>query len=288
MGLASLKAMKRGAQSTPRSARPRSSPPLSRVEGERPHEEGQEARRKTPDPPVREAETSRPQEPEETVLALGAIPPSGDADLGGLARPEQTEEGRAIVALSATPLEGPHGKGPPRPEAPAAGGGGDAPWGKSPVVWPDLDDAKGRARFVLDDPSEAYLCQGLDACGRASVEAINRASELVSRDILRRERVAWVACKNEKAAREAAEGELAKECEISAELRQKCSALATEAREAREKVAPLEKRGSDLTLESQGQRATTERYRGEVTQLEALLAEKDLVLNQAQADLSTA
>jgi len=74
-------------------------------------------------------------------------------------------------------------KGPPRPEAPAAGGIKDAPWGKSPVVWPDLDDAEGRARFVLDDPSEAYLWQGLDACGRASVEAINRASELVSRDM---------------------------------------------------------------------------------------------------------
>ena len=95
----------------------------------------------------------------------------------------QTEEGRAIVAFSAAPLGGPHGKGPTRPEAPAAGGEGDAPWGKSPVVWPDLDDAEGRARFVLDDPSEAYLWQGLDACGRANVEAINRASELVSRDM---------------------------------------------------------------------------------------------------------
>jgi len=47
-----------------------------------------------------------------------------------------------------------------------------------------------------------------------------------------------VTCENERAAREAAEGELAKECEISAELRQKCSALATEAQEAREKVTP--------------------------------------------------
>jgi len=46
---------------------------------------------------------------------------------------------------------------------------------------------------------------------------------------------------------EAAEGELAKECEISAELRQKCSALASEAQEAREKVAPLEKRVGNLT-----------------------------------------
>jgi hypothetical protein len=69
---------------------------------------------------------------------------------------------------------------------------------------------------------------------------------------------------------------------------QKCSALATEAQEARESVAPLEKRVSDLTLESQEQRAAAERYKGEVARLEALLAEKDLALNQTQADLSAA
>ena len=105
---------------------------------------------------------------------------------------------------------------------------------------------------------------------------------------LHEERDAWVACDDEKAAREAAEGELTKECEISAELRQKCSDLTTEAREAREKVAPLEKRVSDLTLESQEQGAAVERYKGEVARVEALLAEKDLVHNQAQVDLSGA
>jgi len=47
---------------------------------------------------------------------------------------------------------------------------------------------------------------------------------------LRRKRDTWATCENERAAREAAEGELAKECEISAELRQKCTALANEAR----------------------------------------------------------
>ena len=101
--------------------------------------------------------TPRAQEPEETVVALGAIPPPGDADLGGVARPVQIEEGRAIVASDAAPPGGPYGKGPARPEAPAAVGEGDAPWGKSPVFWPNLDDAKGGARFVLDDPSKAYL-----------------------------------------------------------------------------------------------------------------------------------
>ena len=59
----------------------------------------------------------------------------------------------------------------------------------------------------------------------------------------------------------------------------------TEAREAWEKVAPLEKRVSDLTLESQEQSAAAERYKGEVARVEALLGEKDFALNQAQADL---
>jgi len=127
--------------------------------------------------------TPRPQGPGETVLTPGAMPPPEDDDLGGVARPAQIEEGRAIVASDVVSLEGPHEKGPARPEAPAAGGAGDTRWGKSPVFWPNLDDAEGGARFVLDDPSEAYLWQGLDACGRASVEAINRASELVSRDM---------------------------------------------------------------------------------------------------------
>ena len=105
---------------------------------------------------------------------------------------------------------------------------------------------------------------------------------------LRREWDAWAACEDEKATREAAEGELAKECEISAELRQKCSALATEAREAREKVAPLEKRVSNLTHESQEQGVAAEGYKGEVARLEALLTEKDLALNHSQVDLSAA
>ena len=50
-----------------------------------------------------------------------------------------------------------------------------------------------------------------------------------------------------------------------------CSRLETEAGEAREKVAPLEKRVSDPTLESQELNAAAERYKGEVTQLETLL-----------------
>ena len=115
-----------------------------------------------------------------------------------------------------------------------------------------------------------------------------QAASLEKSIFLRGERDAWAACDDERAAQEAAEGELAKECEVSAELRQKCSDLATEAREAREKVAPLEKRVSDLTQESQEQIAAAKRYKGEVARLEALLAKKDLVLNQTQADLSAA
>ena len=58
-------------------------------------------------------------------------------------------------------------------------------WGQSPVIWPNPDDPEGRARFVLDDPSEAYLWRGLEECGRASVEAINWASEPVSWDMFK-------------------------------------------------------------------------------------------------------
>jgi len=51
---------------------------------------------------------------------------------------------------------------------------------------------------------------------------------------------------------------------------------------------PLEKRVGDLTQESEEQKAAAERYKGEVARLEALLAEKDLALNQTQADLAAA
>jgi len=134
-----------------------SPPPLSREEGER--RQGQDTG------------APRPQGPEGTAPAPGSMSPPAGADLGGTVRPAQAEEGRAIVASKTAP------------EAPAAGGEGDARRGKSLVFWPNLDDAEGGARFVLDDPSEDYLWQGLDACGCASVEAINRASQLVSRDM---------------------------------------------------------------------------------------------------------
>ena len=55
-------------------------------------------------------------------------------------------------------------------------------------AWPGFgpqEREEGRARFVLDDPSEAYLWRGLEECGRASVEAINRAFELMSRDMFK-------------------------------------------------------------------------------------------------------
>jgi len=54
------------------------------------------------------------------------------------------------------------------------------------------------------------------------------------------------------------------------------------------KGCPLEKRVGDLTQESEEQRAATERYKGEVARLEVLLTEKDLALNQTQADLVVA
>ncbi|XP_021306703.1 basic salivary proline-rich protein 1-like [Sorghum bicolor] len=142
VALAPLKAVKRGAQLTPESARPVSPPPPGYEEGGR--HQGQDTG------------APKPQGPEETALASGAVPPPEDADLGGA---------------------------------------------------------------------------GLDACVRAGVEALNRASQLVARDMynlaqalkatsleksvfLHRERDAWASFENERAAREAAEGELVKEfCE---------------------------------------------------------------------------
>ena len=93
-------------------------------------------------------------------------------------------------------------------------------------------------RYDLCPPvGEVFCVFGLILCLILELQALQAAS-LEKSTFLRGERDAWAACDDEKAAREAAEGDLAKECEISAELRQLCSALATEAREAREKVAP--------------------------------------------------
>ena len=60
MGLAPLKAIKRGAQSTPGSARPRPSPPLTREEEEHPQERADlGSREKTSGAQVEEAEAPR-------------------------------------------------------------------------------------------------------------------------------------------------------------------------------------------------------------------------------------
>jgi hypothetical protein len=106
-----------------------------------------------------------------------------------------------------------------------------------------------------------------------------KATSLEKSSFLQRERDAWAVWQNERAAREAAEGERAWQCEICTNLRQNCSGLDTEAWEAWEKVAPLEKRVSDLVLESQERNTAAERYKGEVTQVETLLAQRDLALN---------
>ena len=156
VALAPLKAVKRGAQSTPGSARPKTPPPLNREEGELPHvEEGREAGQRTPDPPTEEGRTPRPQEAEETVVASEAVPPTGDVSQGG--HDHQAERGLTEGTLGVVAVERPHGKAPARPEAPAREGGGRMVRGQDPVIWPNPDDPEGRARFVLDDPSESYL-----------------------------------------------------------------------------------------------------------------------------------
>ena len=111
MALAPLKAVKRGAQSTPGSARPKSPPSLGREEVE-PRRAGQEM------------EVTRPQGPGETTLAPGAMPPPANAGLGGAARPAQIEEGRAIVASNMAP------------GAPAAGGKATPDGARAPCSGP--------------------------------------------------------------------------------------------------------------------------------------------------------
>jgi hypothetical protein len=85
VGLAPLKAVKRGAQLTSGLARPRSPPLLTREEEERP-QEGAElgSREKTSEPQAEDVEAPRSQEPKGTLLALGVVPPFGDVDLGVL------------------------------------------------------------------------------------------------------------------------------------------------------------------------------------------------------------
>jgi len=127
--------------------------------------------------------TPTPKETEGTVLAPVAIPPVGDVSQRG--HDHQVEGGRTEGTLSVVAPGRPHWKAPALPEAPAREGGGRLAWGQDPVIWPNPDDPEGRARFVLDDPLESYLWRGLEECGRASVEALNRASELVSRDMFK-------------------------------------------------------------------------------------------------------
>jgi len=125
VGLAPLKAVKRVAQSTPRSARPRSPPPLSREEGELSHEEGGRRRGRRHRIPRRGRRRCRgPKSRRGQSWPLEVFPPLGDASQEGQGQPGWTEEGQIEVAPSVVPPEGPHRKGPTRPEAPAREGGG--------------------------------------------------------------------------------------------------------------------------------------------------------------------
>jgi hypothetical protein len=65
-------------------------------------------------------------------------------------------------------------------------------------------------------------------------------------EFLRHELDVWMALREEKAARELAEARLAKKCDEAADLHRRCTDLETEARDARARVAPLEKKVNDL------------------------------------------
>ena len=84
---------------------------------------------------------------------------------------------------------------------------------------------------------EVYFCRTflLIFCVMFTLQALKATSREKS-TFLRRERDAWVAWQDERATGDAAEGELTRECEVSADLQRRCSELKTEARDARVKV----------------------------------------------------
>ena len=119
VGLAPLKAVKRGAQSTPGSARPRSPPPLTREEEERPPRLGRTG--------VTGEDTEGPSGGGRGTEVPGARgddpgpwghPPCPGCGPRGTPRPGQTEGRHVEVALNTAPPMRPHGKGPVQPEAP--------------------------------------------------------------------------------------------------------------------------------------------------------------------------
>ena len=94
-------------------------------------------------------------------------------------------------------------------------------------------------------------------------------------EFLCRERDVWTALQEEKAAQELAKERLVRKCDEAADLQRQCSELEAEARDAREKVAPLEKKVNDLgdalVREAQEWSVVAERYQGVVIQVETLL-----------------
>lgn len=51
------------------------------------------------------------------------------------------------------------------------------------MIWPNLEDPEAGVRFVLDDPTEAYLWKGLEETGCAAMKTISEVAEIVGRDL---------------------------------------------------------------------------------------------------------
>ena len=112
VGLAPQNAVKRGALSTPGSARPRSPPPLTHEGEERPQEwANQGSGENSPQPQAEKDKVPRSQEPEETVLALGAINPAGDVNMGARRGPAGSRWVTSRKPLKRQPRQSPTGKG---------------------------------------------------------------------------------------------------------------------------------------------------------------------------------
>lgn len=91
------------------------------------------------------------------VLALQVVDPVGDADLGGAGRLAPVVVDLVEESPAKAPMDRAQGNGPVELEAPGADEGPTGSGVETPMIWPNLVDPKVGGRFILDDPTEAYL-----------------------------------------------------------------------------------------------------------------------------------
>ena len=131
MALPPLKAVKRGAQSTPGSARPKSLPPLNREEGELPHDKGDQGTGGRRWIPRRRRWGRRgPKGQRGRSWPLGLLPLRGRLAKGAMTIRSRRAGPRGHLAW--WPLRGPTGRGRPDPRLLQGRGEGKWPGAKTP------------------------------------------------------------------------------------------------------------------------------------------------------------